>query len=177
MENKKALSLLGLAVRAGKVESGEFSTEQAIKRKKASLVIVAVDASENTRKQFRDKCAYFKIPLYFWETKETLGSSMGKGFRASLAIVDKKFARGMIEQLDQTEEPEHIEQQQGRGNPGIPGHREQKVRKGNDTASGAGRRTERYRAGKGNSGVPGHGGQKKPARGLGGHIGQIRTTE
>ena len=41
MDNKqKILNLIGLAEKAGKVASGEFSTERAIKKGKAFLVIV-----------------------------------------------------------------------------------------------------------------------------------------
>ena len=44
----KALSLIGLASRARKVSSGEFSVEKAIKSYNAFLVIIAEDASDNT---------------------------------------------------------------------------------------------------------------------------------
>src|SRR5699024_5625513 len=46
-ENSKILGLLGLATKAGKAKSGEFSTEKAVKSGQASLVIVSRDASEN----------------------------------------------------------------------------------------------------------------------------------
>ena len=42
-----ALSMLGIAAKAGKVASGEYQTEHAVKSHKAFLVIVAEDASEN----------------------------------------------------------------------------------------------------------------------------------
>ena len=41
MDNKRALSMIGLAQKAGKVASGEFSTEKAVKEHKAYMVIVA----------------------------------------------------------------------------------------------------------------------------------------
>ena len=44
-ENSKILGLLGLATKAGKAKSGEFSTEKAVKAGQASLVIVSRDAS------------------------------------------------------------------------------------------------------------------------------------
>ena len=50
----RVLSMLGIAARAGKVASGEFSTEKAVKAGKAYLVLTAEDASENTKKKFRD---------------------------------------------------------------------------------------------------------------------------
>ena len=51
MKNNRVLSLIGLATKAGKTVSGEFSTE---KTGKGLLVIVAEDASENTKKKFRN---------------------------------------------------------------------------------------------------------------------------
>ena len=51
--NNKVLSLLGLATKAGKVASGEFSTEKSVKTGKGFLVLVADDASQNTRKKFQ----------------------------------------------------------------------------------------------------------------------------
>ena len=46
MKNDKVLQMLGLAARGRKIESGEFSTEKAVKAGKAGLVIVAKDASD-----------------------------------------------------------------------------------------------------------------------------------
>ena len=50
----KGLSMLGLAMKAGKVSSGEFATEQAVKSGSAYLVILAETASANTQKKFRN---------------------------------------------------------------------------------------------------------------------------
>ena len=52
MNIRKELSLIGLAAKAGKVVSGEFATEKAVKGRTAYLVLIAEDASENTRKKF-----------------------------------------------------------------------------------------------------------------------------
>ena len=60
MNQDKTLSMLGLAQKAGKVASGEFSTEKAIKSGKASIVIVADDSSDNTKKMFKKMCDYYK---------------------------------------------------------------------------------------------------------------------
>ena len=43
--------MLGLAMKAGKVSSGEFATEQAVKSGSAYLVILAETASANTQKK------------------------------------------------------------------------------------------------------------------------------
>ena len=95
----KILSLVGLATRAGKTASGEFCTEKEVKTGRAALVIVAGDASENTKKKFRDMCEFYEVPIYFYKDKDTLGHAMGKEFRASLAILDEGFAKEIMKQM------------------------------------------------------------------------------
>ena len=97
---KKILSLFGLATRAGKVASGEFQTETAVKSQTAFLVVVANDASNNTKKLFQDKCSFYKIPMIFFGTKEELGHAIGKEFRASLAVLDAGFATAVMQKLN-----------------------------------------------------------------------------
>ena len=46
---RKVLGSLGLAMKAGDVVSGEFMTEKSIREGIARLVIVAKDASGNTK--------------------------------------------------------------------------------------------------------------------------------
>ena len=46
----KGLSLLGLAFRSGNLVSGEFAAREAVRKKTAALIIVANDASDNTKK-------------------------------------------------------------------------------------------------------------------------------
>jgi ribosomal protein L7Ae-like RNA K-turn-binding protein len=100
LKQNKIFSLIGLATKAGKIASGEFSTEKAVKSGVASLVIVSEDASENTKKMFRNMCTFYKVPLYFFGAKESLGHAMGKEVRASLAVLDEGFAKAMVEQLE-----------------------------------------------------------------------------
>ena len=68
MQKNKVLTYLGLATRAGKTVSGEFSVEKSLKQRKARLVVVSEEASENTKKKFRNMCEYRKTPLYFFGT-------------------------------------------------------------------------------------------------------------
>ena len=107
MDSNKSYSLLGLCMRAGKLKSGEFAVLEAIRAHKAELVIVSEDASDNTRKQFNDKCKYYNVPIVFFGTKEELGHAIGKDVRTSLAITDKGFAQSLRKNLqlppDQTD--------------------------------------------------------------------------
>lgn len=100
MGQSKALSLVGLATKAGRTVSGEFSTEKEVKSGRASLVIVADDASDNTKKKFKNMCDYYHVPICFYKDKDTLGHAMGKEFRASLAILDEGFAKGIQKQME-----------------------------------------------------------------------------
>ena len=101
--DKKILSLFGLAARAGRLASGEFQTETAVKDGSAQLVVVAEDASENTKKLFSDKCSFYKVPLITMGTKEELGHAIGKEFRASLAILDTGFAEAVMKKAGNQE--------------------------------------------------------------------------
>ena len=98
--NDKVISLLGLAERAGKIASGEFAAEKAVKTGKARLIIVAEDASDNTKKKFQNMCDFYEVPIYFYKDKDTLGHAMGKEFRASLAVLDAGFAKGIKKQIE-----------------------------------------------------------------------------
>lgn len=100
MKQNKIYSLLGLATKAGSVASGEFMTEKTVKSYRATLVIVSSDASDNTKKMFRNMCEFYKVPIYFYGTKEELGHAMGKELRASLALTDEGFAKSLRKHLD-----------------------------------------------------------------------------
>lgn len=99
-DRKKAMSLIGLATKAGKTVSGEFSTEKAVKTGKALLVIVSEEASGNTKKMFTNMCTYYKVPICYFGKKAELGHAMGKEMRASLAVVDEGFAKAIVKLLN-----------------------------------------------------------------------------
>ena len=100
MKLNKALSMISLATKAGKTVSGEFCTEKEVKSGLAELVIVAEDASENTKKLFCDKCSFYKVPVITMGTKEELGHAIGKEFRASVAILDEGFAGAVMKKIE-----------------------------------------------------------------------------
>ena len=99
MNQNKAMALISLAMKAGKVASGEFSSEKAVKEGKAKLVIVAEDASDNTKKKFHNMCTYYEVPYFLLGNKIQLGNAIGKEFRASLAIVDENLAQAIKKQI------------------------------------------------------------------------------
>ena len=100
MNNHKALSMLGIATKAGKTVTGEFSTEKAVKEGRACLVVIAADASENTKKKFRNMCNYYHVSMREFADKDSLGRACGKEFRASLAVTDQGLANSIEKHMD-----------------------------------------------------------------------------
>lgn len=98
--NNKALSMLGIATKAGKTVTGEFSTEKAVKEGLAYLVVVAEDASDNTKKKFQNMCEYYQVTIKVFADKNSLGNACGKEFRASLAVTDAGLANAVTKQID-----------------------------------------------------------------------------
>lgn len=99
MQQDRILSSISLATKAGKTVSGEFSVEKAVKEGKACLVVVSEEASDNTKKMFKNMCTFYNVPLYFYGTKQSLGHFMGKEFRASLAVTEQGLAGSVTKQL------------------------------------------------------------------------------
>lgn len=99
MLKNRLFSNLGLAQKAGKIVSGEFATEKAVKSYMAAMVIVAEDASDNTKKKMTNMTNYYKVPLYMFGTKDELGHCIGKEYRSMLAVLDTGFAKSFEKQI------------------------------------------------------------------------------
>jgi len=93
--NPKAVQLLGLAMRARKVITGEGLVVTAIRNGQAKLVLLATDASSNTTKKLSDKCRHYNVPLISLSTRDELGHAIGKESRVAIAVVDGKLAENI----------------------------------------------------------------------------------
>lgn len=96
----KVFQIVGLATKAGKTVSGEFSVEKSIQKGEAKLVIVSEEASDNTKKLFKNKCDFYKVSEFEYGTKEEIGKATGKKTRASLAVLDEGFASSIKKLLE-----------------------------------------------------------------------------
>ena len=88
--------MLGLARRAGKTASGQFQAENAVRSGKAKLVILAADASGNTKKHFRDMCSFRHIPCLVFGDKEKIGRCLGQEARSVAALTEISFADAIL---------------------------------------------------------------------------------
>ena len=92
METDRILKLLGLVLRAGRLKSGSFQTEEAVKAGKAALVLITEDSSDASKKGWMDMCEYYGVPYRLFGTKEELGHALGMEYRAVAAVTDPGFA-------------------------------------------------------------------------------------
>ncbi len=97
--NDRAISMLGLARRAGKLEAGFERCATAINSKKARLALVCSDISPKTKKELAFICDKQKVP--YIETSFTLMQLTNAiGFKAGLCVIcDDGFAKRLIELL------------------------------------------------------------------------------
>lgn len=98
---ERALGMIGLATKAGKVMTGAQACEAAIKDGKAGLVIIAKDASENSKIPITRLCGYKGITFREFSDKESLGRYTGSTYRAVMIIRDAGFADKILEMIDE----------------------------------------------------------------------------
>lgn len=92
----KLYSFIGLMQRSGNLVSGDDGVEIDIKKGKCRLLIIADDASENTKKKFLNMVKHRNIQYVIFGAKDELGAAIGKSGRAALSIQDEGFAREFL---------------------------------------------------------------------------------
>ena len=98
--HKRVKSLLGLCQKAGLLVSGAYACEKALQERTAKLVVVALDASDNTRKKFVNKAFYYEVPTLLYGDMETLSRTIGKANRAVAIITDEKMAGKVANEIE-----------------------------------------------------------------------------
>jgi len=88
----KALGLIGIATKAGKVSFGSEQVMEAIEKKKVKLVILALDASERTIINFENLCQKYNVKVVKYQTIEALSNTIGKQNKAVIAIKDNNLS-------------------------------------------------------------------------------------
>ncbi|MBS4536007.1 ribosomal L7Ae/L30e/S12e/Gadd45 family protein [Clostridium sp. D2Q-14] len=92
MKMNDLISFLGIGKKANIVKAGEYKTEESIKSKKCNLIILAEDASDNTKKKFNKLAKTNNIEFLVYGNKETLGKALGRHYISIIAVCDKKFS-------------------------------------------------------------------------------------
>ena len=99
---KRALGMLGLAMKAGKVVIGTEQVIAYMQKRKLSLVLVSGNASEGTKKKIKFKCEFYKMPvLELTVDTDELGRLLGKTYApAVVGITDENFSKVITELLN-----------------------------------------------------------------------------
>ena len=102
MSGNNVLSLLGLALRGGRLAVGEEPAALAAKAGQARLLLAASDAAGNTLRRaehlaVEGHCLWLTLPF----TKAELGGALGRGSAALAALTDTGLAAAVAERLAQ----------------------------------------------------------------------------
>ena len=80
-----------------KIQPGETLSQMV---SQANVInIQKVNQGSGTKKSYNDMCTFYRTPIYFYGTKETLGHCIGKEMRASVAVIEEGFAKGIEKKL------------------------------------------------------------------------------
>lgn len=102
MNVNKALTYVGLSKKAGYLAVGTEFVRDAVRQGKALTVVLALDASENSKKRVKDSCAFYgkEMPIEFC-TSEQLAHAVGKkGAVSAVAICDRGLSKALTEAIN-----------------------------------------------------------------------------
>lgn len=91
---EEAKAALGFAQKAGKLLSGDFACEKAIKGGKAKLAVLDASASQATGERYRGLCEREGVPFLEFDDMD---AAIGRYGRKIAVVTDGGFAR-MIQQ-------------------------------------------------------------------------------
>ncbi len=94
-----ATDMLGLAMRARKVISGTESVVKALRAGTLHLVVLATDASENTKKKVRDKSSTYGVEVLETLTSDEISTAIGKRDIKAIGLTDKGFGQTLSNQI------------------------------------------------------------------------------
>ena len=100
MDNNNILSLLGLALRGGRLVMGEEPVEAVARARDARVLLLASDAADNTRRRVEHfavagQCLWLRVPF----TKAELGRQFGRTSVAVAAVTDVGLASAVVNKL------------------------------------------------------------------------------
>lgn len=88
----KALGLIGISAKAGKIVYGTDACIEAMQKEKIKLLIVSIEASCKTKKNFEYYAEKYNVEILFFETIENLSKSIGKKNKVVIGIKDQNLS-------------------------------------------------------------------------------------
>ncbi len=99
-ENHNIYGFIGLARRTGKISFGTESSKEDIKKGKAKLILIAVDASMRTKKTLEELAKVYQVPVRIFGNIEKLSQSIGQVNKAIVVIKEENFAKELMKRID-----------------------------------------------------------------------------
>ncbi len=90
--------MLGLCARAGKLACGADAAAQAVRKGRATLVVLDRSAGPNTRKMLKNACESHGARLF---EADDVGRAAGRENRMAVAVLDRAMADRVAELFDQ----------------------------------------------------------------------------
>jgi ribosomal protein L7Ae-like RNA K-turn-binding protein len=91
-DDRRALDLLGLAARAGRIAPGTERVREAVRAGRAHLAFVAADASANTRDKIVPLLAKHGVPCIERFDRSGLGEAIGRAPVSAVAVTERGIA-------------------------------------------------------------------------------------
>jgi len=104
----RILNLLGLAMRARKLVTGEELVINEVRRGKVKLVILSEDASANTKKNIMNKCQSYHVKCLQFGSRHEIGWAIGKDERVIIGVLDSGFAKKLKDMIHESDEGENL---------------------------------------------------------------------
>ena len=98
----KFFNFLGLAKRAGNVIEGYSKCDEERNRRAIYLFIISNDASNSTKKKFRNHCVLKNINFIEDFSKEEIGLAIGREEVKILAVTDENMAKKLYTLYEET---------------------------------------------------------------------------
>lgn len=96
----KALGLIGISAKAGKIVYGTDSCIEKMKSGKVKLLIVSTESSEKSKKNFEYYAQKYNTKICFFETIENLSKSIGKKNKVVIGIQEDNLAKEIQKIID-----------------------------------------------------------------------------
>lgn len=91
MDERALQGILGLALKAGQLTKGAEQSVQLVRDKKAALMLLDAQASENTQKRVQDACKYYNVPVIVLKPR-LMAQACGQAEMAAGALRAGHFA-------------------------------------------------------------------------------------
>ena len=92
------MRMIGLAKKAGAMVANTEGVRALLRAKRACLVLMANDCSQNTVKRIVNSCSFYSVQLIRTDiSMEELGNTVGTFKCSAVAISDKGFANAIKE--------------------------------------------------------------------------------